>query len=708
MPSPGLAGGADPAPLDSSAVYTILTEAGFQLVRQAVATTAAAAALEAGTIGYPVALKASVPGLMHKAHVGGVRLNIDSPDAFLQAAAEMRHLIAGLNGFIVQPMGPSGLETVVGFRRDPGFGPVVMVGLGGELVEAIGDVAMRLAPVTSRQAGEMIAELRISSSAALATRFRAQLARLAAVITQVSEFAMAHPEIVEMDLNPIILTPDSAVIVDAKLVRGAAAGGIESAAPVPESVLKKMLHPTSIAVVGASANRRKQGGRLFHYLVKHGFAGSLYPVNPREIEIMGHKCYASVEALPTVPDLACIVVSVDNVEGVVEACGKKGIGAAAIYTSGYGETGAEGGFREEALIEVARRYGMRICGPNTAGLMNVQSHVCAAIGMAFEAEAIPGGKVGMISQSGAIGSALLSRAWDQEIAVGQWICTGNEADLTLGDYMLALAGDPECRALAIFMETVRDPRSFERACAEARRLGKPVVVYKCGRSPAGRRAMQTHTGAIAGDDQVYDAVFKAYGVIRVPDLQSLLDCSAALSTLPLPRGSRVGVVSASGGACSVIADECARRGLPLAQLSSETTSAIARVIPTFGVSTNPVDVTMDVTVRPTMISEVATTVLQDPGVDALLVMLTTNADPPAIEVAKGLIAAVAVATKPVLICRLGADFLAPESVTMYRAAKIPLYPVPERAVVVLRALADAAGMAAGQSRRVEVADELPA
>jgi acyl-CoA synthetase (NDP forming) len=689
MPVPALADGGDVAVLDSATVHQMLSEAGFPLARQAVATTAEGAEREAGIIGYPVALKASAPGLLHKAQADGVRLSIGSPSALLLAAGELQQHVAGLDGFIVQPMGPPGLEMVVGFRRDPDFGPVVMVGLGGELVEAIGDVALRLAPVTSRQAGEMIAELRISSSVALATRFRVQLARLAVLITQVSAFAAQHPEIVEMDLNPIILTPDAAVIVDAKLVGKAGATELAATRAAPEDALKRMFSPASIAVVGASANQRKQGGRLFHYLVKHGFAGSLYPVNPRESEIMGHKCYQSVSDLPEVPDLACIVVSADNVEAVVEACGKKGIAAAAIFTSGYAETGAEGALRQDALVEMARRYGTRICGPNTAGLMNVQSRLCAAIGMAFEVEAIPSGSVGMISQSGAIGSALLSRAWEQGIAFGSWICTGNEADLALGDYMLAMVKDPECKALAIFMETLRDPRSFEHACGEARRLGKPVVVYKSGRSPAGRRAMQTHTGAIAGDDAVYDAVFKAHGVIRAPDLQSLLDCSAALSRLPLSGGKRIGVVSASGGACSVIADECARRGLPLAKLSAETVRAIAEVIPAFGVPTNPVDVTMDVTVRPAMISDVAAAVLRDPGVDALLVMLTTNADPPAIEVAKGLIAVVASATKPVLISRLGADFLAPESLAMYRAAKIPLYPTPERAVTVLRALADA-------------------
>jgi acyl-CoA synthetase (NDP forming) len=698
-------------PLDAAAVHALLAGAGFPVADQGIATTAEAAEREAARIGYPVALKATAPGLLHRGQAHGVRLNIDSAAALLEAAAELRATVEDIDGFMVQPMSPRGLEMVLGFRRDPLLGPVVMTGVGGELVEAIGDVAFRLAPVSQADAREMVAGLRLSSVPALRKRFGAELGRLCNLITTVSAFAVEHPDVLELDLNPVILTAGSAVIVDAKVILGDRVGPLIAAGQVdvPSSAeLSRLLTPRSIAVIGASANQRKQGGRLFHYLVKHGFAGALYPVNPHESEILGRRCFRSVDELPDVPDLACIVVSAGGVEEVVAACGRRGIPAAAIFTSGFGETGVEGMRRQDAIVKVARTHGMRICGPNTAGLMNETARVCAAIGMAFEVESIPAGSVAMISQSGAIGSALLSRAWDQGLAVGRWVCTGNEADLTLGDYMIALVEDPGCSVIAIFMETLRDPRPFVSACAEARRAGKSVVVYKSGNSPAGRRAMQTHTGAIAGPDEVYDALFRSCGVIRVPDLQSLLDCSSALASLPLPAGDRVAVVSASGGACSVVADECARRSVPLAELSEATTRSIASLIPTFGVATNPVDVTMDVTVRPTMIADVARAVLQDPGVDALLVMLTTNADPPAAEVAQGLIEMVGTATKPVVIARLGAGFLAPRAMSMYREAHITVHPMPEPAVSVLRAMADAARVAARPAAHVEVVHELPA
>jgi acyl-CoA synthetase (NDP forming) len=536
----------------------------------------------------------------------------------------------------------------------------------------------------------MLAELRLSRSASLRARFAVELSRLRELIVLVSRFAQNHPEIAEMDLNPVILTPGRTVIVDAKLLLGATPQTSRGRRVEGSSAaVRRMLEAKSIAVVGASADRRKQGGRMFGYLVDRGFAGNLYPVNTHEKSIAGHRCFPTVDALPEAPDLACIAVPADGVAAVVEACGRRGVQAVAVFTSGFGETGEEGRRREQALVELARRYGMRVCGPNTAGFMNESTGVCATISMAFEAGRMPRGNVAMISQSGALGGALLSRAWDQGIGLATWICTGNEADLTLGDYMQAMVAEPRCAALVVFMETIRDPRSFTDACSAAQEAGKPVVVYRSGTSAAGRQAMQTHTGAIAGDDAVLDAVFGKHGVIRVRDLQSLLDLTSVLERTPLPSGNRVAVVSASGGACGIVADECERRGLRLANLSAEATAAIAKVIPPFGVPSNPIDMTMEITVRPDMAGKVVSVVLAESGVDAVLVVLTTNADPPALEVARGVINAANTSSKPVLVARLGADSLAPRAISLYRQSGMPVFPMPERAVATLRGLYDA-------------------
>jgi acyl-CoA synthetase (NDP forming) len=404
--------------------------------------------------------------------------------------------------------------------------------------------------------------------------------------------------------------------------------------------------------------------------------------------VMGKPSFPSVAALPETPDLACVMVPADAVPGVLAECGAKGIRSAIIYTAGFAETGAAGRVQQDDLLAIARAYGMRLCGPNTAGIVNVPATTCAAFGMAFEAERMPPGEIAFLTQSGALGSSLLSRAWAEGIGFSHWICTGNEADLTLSDYLDALVDDPATRVIAVFMETVRDPARFVAACTRARERGKPVIVYKTGVSAVGQRAVQSHTASLAGDDTVYEAVFRATGVVRVHDLQGLVDAAVAFAWQPLPRGNRVGVISASGGACSVIADECARHGLTLPSLPKATVQRVRALIPPFGASQNPIDVTMEITVNPTMVGRVAEVLLAEECIDALVVLMTTNADPPALEVARGVVGAAAAGEKPVIVVRVGAEFLAPDSVPYYRASRIPLYPMPDRAVRALTAMVE--------------------
>jgi acetate---CoA ligase (ADP-forming) len=263
-----------------------------------------------------------------------------------------------------------------------------------------------------------------------------------------------------------------------------------------------------------------------------------------------------------------------------------------------------------------------------------------------------------------------------------------------------MVDDPNTEAVATFIEGIRDAPGFLKACRRARELGKPILVYKTGTSESGRRAVTSHTAALAGDDALYDAVFRANGVIRIRDLQLLVDASVALSWQPLPAGPRVAVVSASGGVCSVTADECARLGLELPLFSDETVEQIARIIPAFGKSQNPIDVTAGVGNRPSMIPDIVRLVLEEPTVDSVLVMLTTNAGPAALEMARGISEVAYGSKKPVIVSRVGADALAPDAVEHYQAHRIPLFPMPERAVqalsVMVRATQSDPGLTNGQ------------
>jgi acyl-CoA synthetase (NDP forming) len=554
------------------------------------------------------------------------------------------------------------------------------------------DVAVRLAPVTPGEARAMLGELR---GAALLTGLRGQpaidLDALVDLIVRVSHLAQDQPHLSELDLNPVIAGPTGLVAVDARVLWETSAGSQPGKQVVRDTraAVKRILDPASIAVVGASSNATKPGGRLFHYLLKHGYKGSLVAVNPGAHEIMGRPSYPSLAHLPEVPDLVCIMVPAEAAADVLTSVRSAGRSSAIVYTAGFGETGTEGQRRQDQLVEAARQAGVRFCGPNTAGVVNANAALCAAFGMAFEVERMPQGNIAFLTQSGALGGSLLSRAWATGIGFSHWVCTGNEADLTLSDYLQYLVDDHDASVIAIFMESMRDPAGFMDAARRARLLGKPIVVYKTGTSDVGQRAVQSHTGSLAGDDRIYDAAFRATGVARVHDLQALVDASIALAWQPRPRGRRVGVISASGGACSVIADECARHGLEIPLLEPATVARIAGIIPPFGTSQNPVDVTVEVTRNPEMIGQVTEILLAEATIDAVVVLLTTNADPPALAVAQAVAQAVAGTDKPVLVTRVGAEFLAPASVAFYREARMPLFSMPDRAVKALRAMVDA-------------------
>ena len=695
--------------LDPTAAYDLLGRWDVPMPPQAVAETPEAAASVAAEIGFPVVLKAISPDLAHKSDAGGVRVGLPTAVDVTDAAREIAARVPGLTGYLVQQLAPPGLELIVGLKRDPTFGPVVMVGLGGVWVEVLRDVAVRLAPVTPADAATMLAELR---GARLLSGYRGappvDRAALVDLIVRLGQLARAEPNLVELDLNPVIARPDGISAVDARIVWGSSVRPPTPPGRPADGSVERVLNPRSIVVVGASATRAKQGGRLFHYLLKHGFAGPLYAVNPNASVVMGRPSFPTVADLPEVPDLACIMVPAAAVPTVVAECGRKGITSAIVYTSGFAEVGgggagsgdgeAEGARRQAELAEVAQRHGVRLCGPNTAGLVNAAASTCAAFGMAFEVDRMPRGDIAFLTQSGALGSSLLSRCWAQGIGFSHWVCSGNEADLTLSDYLLHLADDPAARVIAVFMETIRDPERFAEACRRARARAKPIVVYKAGTSAAGQRAVRSHTGSLAGDDAVYDAAFGAHGVARVHDLQALVDAAVALAWQPLPRGRRVGVISASGGACGVIADECARHGLELPLLPPDTVERIAQIVPPFGVSQNPIDVTMEITVNPGMVGRAAEVLLEEPCVDALVVLMTTNADPPALEVARGVVRAARASSKPVLVTRVGAEFLAPASIAYYQESRIPLFPIPDRAVKALKTMIDV-GVALG------VADE---
>jgi len=356
--------------------------------------------------------------------------------------------------------------------------------------------------------------------------------------------------------------------------------------------ISRLLKPRSVAIIGASADATKTAGRPVSYLVKHGFAGAIYPVNPKVERIGELTCYPDVASLPEAPDVAIVLLGAERAHLAVKELAQRGTAAAIVLASGYTETGEVGAKRQEQLIKAAGS--MRILGPNTIGLVNLIDNIVLSATGALEMEHFPIGGIGVVSQSGGILGALLSRAAARGIGLSKLISTSNEVDLELADFIDHLADDEATKVIALYIETVRNPAKFRAAALKAARNGKPVVAFKIGRSEAGAKAAVSHTGALAGADRMYDALFKQVGVIRAQTFADLIDIPAALGTGRKLRGNRVAILTSTGGAGTLVSDDLGMAGFETPAPDAATAEAL-RALQTGDhavLDRNPIDVTL--------------------------------------------------------------------------------------------------------------------
>lgn len=642
----------------------------------------------AENIGYPVVLKGMSKDIVHKTEAGVVKLNISNAMELTKAYDEIIKNALSYNseaeiaGILVQEMAPKGIELIFGIKKDPVFGHQLIIGFGGTLVEIMKDFTMRMMPVSEQDIDEMLKELK---SYPILKGYRRQAGVNIDFIKKIcfglNRLVEDYPDIEELDLNPVIFANNNAIIADVRILKGNHTRVKSTSTSSLENV-KYLLNPRSIAVVGASQNEKKNGGRLFRFIVENGYDGKLYPINPRAEEIRGYKAYPSIKDVPGEVELACIIVDAKLIPKIMEECVEKGVKAAIIYSSGFAEVGDEGKQLQEQVLSIAKKGNICVLGPNSIGLASPGKKIYTAFGNALESKVKIPGKIGFASQSGAMGSALLSRAWEQGVGFSRWISVGNEMDLTTSDFIKVLAEDEETKAIAVFMEGIKNAEAFENGMKKALEKKKPVVIFKTGRSSIGKKAVQSHTGSIAGDDQVYSTAFEKFGALRVYKLEDLIEIPRAFTVQPLPKGNRIGVVTASGGACSVIADLCSERGLEVPELK-ESAEEIMKVIPPFGSAQNPVDVTAEIIAKPEMFKKVLEIVLHDENIDGVIVMLTTNADPGAKIIAQSILDVFKESSKPIVVGRLGANMIAPEAMALYEKANFPVYPTPEKVVNVM-------------------------
>lgn len=387
--------------------------------------------------------------------------------------------------------------------------------------------------------------------------------------------------------------------------------------------IAKLLSPRSVAVIGASADPKKTTGRPVAYLQKHGFKGKIYPVNPKVDAIGDLICYPDIAALPDVPDVAVVLLGAERAHLAVKELSARGCPAAIVLASGYTETGEEGAQRQRQLVEAAGP--MRILGPNTIGLVNLTDKIVLSPSGALEMDDFPIGSIGVVSQSGGILGSLLSRAAARGVGLSKLISTSNEVDLELADFIDHLADDPTTSVIALYVETVRNPAKFAAACLKAARNGKPVVAFKIGRSEAGAKAAVSHTGAMAGADSMYDALFKQVGVIRAKSFADLLDIPAALATKRALRGKRVAILTSTGGAGTLVSDDLGVAGFETPVPDTATADAL-RALQTGSeavLDRNPIDVTL-AGLRPDLLRGAINALLASPSYDALVIIVGSS------------------------------------------------------------------------------------
>ena len=580
----------------------LMAQAGIPVVEARLARTKAEAVAFSKEIGFPVVLKIVSPDVIHKSDAGGVRLGLADETQVgiayseVVAAAQQANSGAVIHGVSVQRMARPGAEVIVGMFKDTQFGPVLMFGLGGVFVEILKDVAFGIVPLLPGDASRMINEIK---GAALLRGYRGQeaadLRALETILLQLSEFVERTPAIKEVDLNPIFAYRDGAVAVDARVIlepepqRAQRHDAAVSALPVRR--FGERFPPKSIAIVGVSQKSAMGApgftGMVFLRVLREaGFAGRLYPINPKLSEIDGLKVYASVTEVPEPLDLAIIAVPATGVPKVLEECVAAQVANVHICTSGFAETGeAEGKLLEDRLREIAVRGGLRVIGPNCIGF-----HVPSARIKMFEEVELLEGPVAFLSQSGGHAINFLKQAVDFRFGLSTLISYGNALTLDAPDFVEYLAGDAGTQVICMYTEGVRDGRRLFDLVRRTNPV-KPVVIWKSGLSEAGARAAASHTASLAGDRQVWDAFFRQTGAISVESTEEMAEVAMTLLHANRLRGRRAVVLSGGGGNNVATGDICAQEGIELPPLSPKTMGALQAFVSSVNQGlTNPMDV----------------------------------------------------------------------------------------------------------------------
>jgi acetyl coenzyme A synthetase (ADP forming)-like protein len=449
------------------------------------------------------------------------------------------------------------------------------------------DITFRLAPTSEETATSMLDDI---SAAEILKGVRGSAAvnrqAIAAVICSVSELVSDFPQITEMDLNPVFATEDGATAVDTRILVDFTP--VEPPfRPSQEEILASMqriMQPESVAVIGASDQEGKIGNSVMKNLINGGYEGEIYPINPKSSEIMGRKCYKSVAEIPGTPDIAVFAIPAKFVTEVLKQVGAKGIAGAIMIPSGFAEIG-EVELQNE-MLRAARESNVRVMGPNIYGFYYTPKNLCATFCTPYDVK----GKAALSSQSGGVGMAIIGFSRSAKMGVSAIVGLGNKSDLDEDDLLTFFEQDDNTQVIAMHVEDLKDGRSFAEVASRVS-VKKPIVVLKAGRTASGARAAASHTGALAGNDKIYDDVLRQSGVIRAKNLNDMLQFARALPVLPTPKGENILIITGAGGSGVLLSDACVDNDLQLMAMPEDLDKAFREFIPPFGAAGNPVDIT---------------------------------------------------------------------------------------------------------------------
>jgi acetyl coenzyme A synthetase (ADP forming)-like protein len=566
---------------------------GIPVPKEGVAKSAAEAVKLATDMGFPVVMKIVSPDILHKTEAGGVMVGVKTAEdveknyATILANAKKYKADAKIEGIQVQQMLLGGQEVIIGAVTDGSFGKLVAFGLGGVLVEVLKDITFRLAPATKEdalsmldgiQAHEMLKGVRGSDPA--------NRDAIADIIVNVSQLITDFPEISEMDLNPVFATKSDAIAADVRIV-------VDFAPPPPrprpnhDDIVRQMnriMKPKSVAVIGASAETGKIGNSVMKNLINGGYKGEIYPIHPKADEIMGKKVYKSVKDVPGEVDIAVFAIPANFVAAALTECGEKKVVGAILIPSGYAETGNMKG--QEEIQAIGQKYGIRLMGPNIYGFYYTHANLCATFCTAYDVK----GSAALSSQSGGIGMAIIGFSRSAKMGVSAIVGLGNKSDIDEDDLLTFFEQDDNTQIIAQHCEDLKDGRAFAEVAKRVSKK-KPIVVLKAGRTSAGAKAASSHTGALAGNDKIYEDVFNQSGVIRARSLRDMLEFARGIPVLPTPKGENVVIITGAGGSGVLLSDACIDNKLSLMTIPPDLDAAFRKFIPPFGAAGNPVDIT---------------------------------------------------------------------------------------------------------------------